>query len=203
MNVLQELMVSSSVRVGTTFGVAESEPLTHVRAEFRSLYKNLDEFDHDSDDEHLVAKVFCTHLDFDKTDWNIHDFLDTDGGIYDLYHPFFSDRDGLRSFGHSIASQLDVHFNNNIFYIEKLEVSEPFRGKRIGAEIIAYMINQFSQDANIAVLKAYPLEKGLSKTEIKARQKRLKSYYKSLGFKATKNDKDWMFLDLSKEHFFD
>lgn len=203
MTVLQDIMVSSSIRVGTTFGVDVSEPLTHIRAEFHSPYKNFEEFDDDSNDEHLVAKVSCTHLDFDKTDWNIHDFLDTDGDIYDLYHPIFSDRDGLRSFGTSIASQLEFHFNNNILYIEKLEVSEPFRGRRIGAEIIAYMINQFSQDANIAVLKAYPLEKGLRKTEIKARQKRLKSYYKSLGFKSTKNDKDWMFLDLSKEYHFD
>lgn len=88
--------------------------------------------------------------------------------------------------------------NQNILFLERLELAKDYRGHGIGKKIIRDILERFFSSAGLIALKAYPLQfessrgsdetwakkvalEGLEEDEEKARYK-LYHYYQNLGF---------------------
>lgn len=198
MNLLKDLNTIVKLSVRESIGRDEYDFIKRIDANFYTLHPGFDsDIDDIGDEDHLIATAECTFLDIKGLDdWDVFSFLDTDGGLFELYNPFFSKGRGNR-LNSSITNKLFDHQNNNLFVIDKVLVSEPFRGRGISKEIIDHMIDKHATQASIAVLKAFPFE-FKEHEDFDKMQKKLKRHYRSLDFKPV-SGYDWMYRDISNK----
>lgn len=145
-----------------------------------------------------------------NSDYDLYEIFDSDEYTFRHSHAFFDFKTG------EVKQAIRKYYNydvmqSNICILEKIEILPEYRGCKIGAKAIKDIIFHFGSGIGLFVIQAFPLQFESKKKELDEWQKqlklssfpsqekiafkKLKDYYKSIGFDKIPGYKDLLFYN--------